>query len=135
MCSSDLFSDSQWVSLLRSLDGLQLYRRVTRALVEGDRVVRFVLTERQFPRSVGACLGGIGELVGALPDLDGSDVVRRFTVTALDGLNAPVTTGWTAAALHEQADRIQLAVADLDRLVGSVYFRLQGAPATTGAGG
>ena len=129
------FSDSQWVSLLRSLDGLQLYRRVTRALVEGDRVVRFVLTERQFPRSVGACFAGIGDLLAVLPRLEGSDDARRFTADVLDGLDALPPAGWTDVTLHDQADRIQLAVAELDRLVAAMYFRLQGTGAGIGTDG
>jgi len=126
------FGDSQWVSLLRSLDGLQLYRRVTRSLVEGDRVVRFVLTERQFPRSVGSCFGGIADLLAVLPRLDGAGAARRFAGDVLDGLDTLPPSGWTAASLHDQADRIQLAVAELDRLVGTVWFRLQGAGTTSG---
>lgn len=123
------FADSQWVSLLRSLDGLQLYRRVTRSLVEGDRVVAFALTERQFPRSIAACLHGMTGLLDALPAIAGSEAARAATQAEIDRLDTLPTAGWTPSLLHRQADEIQLTLAALDRDIDSVYFRLAG-PAT-----
>lgn len=121
------FGDSQWVSLLRSLDGLQLYRRVTRSLIEGDRVVTFVLGERMFPRSAGACLQSMSHLLAALPEVAGGAQARAAADDALDRLAQLPATGWTPASLHQQADEIQLTLAGLDRIIGSVYFRLEGA--------
>jgi len=123
---ADAFADSQWVSLLRSLDGLQLYRRVTRALVESDRVVAFVLGEVQFPRSISACLDTMAGLLDALPDVDGAAQARAATADARLRLDALPTTGWTPARLHDQADEIQIGLARLDRIVASAYFRLAG---------
>lgn len=131
--SGDAFRDTQWVSLLRSLDGLQLYRRVTRSLVEGDRVVAFVLNERQFPRSVGACLASVAELLGALPDIAGADAARTATDAACRRLDSLPAVGWTNTSLHAQADEVQLALAGIDRMIGAAYFRLEGGlPDTAG---
>lgn len=121
------FRDSQWVSLLRSLDGLQLYRRVTRSLIEGDRVVRFVLGERQFPRSVSSCLQSMGTLLTALPDVAGAERARDAAAEALQRIDELPATGWTHASLHRQADDIQLTLAGLDRIIVAAYFRLEGA--------
>ncbi|MCC6437934.1 MAG: alpha-E domain-containing protein [Acidimicrobiales bacterium] len=124
---TETFRDTQWVSLLSSLDGLQLYRRVTRSLVEGDRVVGFVLNERQFPRSVGACLTSVSELLAALPDIAGAEDARVATVAARARLDQLPATGWTHTSLHDQADDIQLTLAGLDRMIVAAYFRLEGA--------
>lgn len=128
--SGGAFRDTQWVSLLRSLDGLQLYRRMTRSLVEGDRVVAFVLGERQFPRSVGACLTSARDLLAALPDIAGAEHARTATEQALRRLYELPASGWTHQTLHAQADEVQLTLAAIDRMIGAAYFRLEGgAPA------
>jgi uncharacterized alpha-E superfamily protein len=41
-----------WMSVLRSLSGYQMYRQHVRNRVEADEVVRFLLHDRHFPRSV-----------------------------------------------------------------------------------
>lgn len=119
------FRDSQWVSLLRSLDGLQLYRRVTRSLVEGDRVVHFVLNEGMFPRSVRGCLTSISDTLQALPEVAGADRARDAVGIALERLDRLPVEDWTYASLHQQADDIQLTLAGLDRIIGAAYFRLE----------
>ncbi len=124
--AQETFRDTQWVSLLRSLDGLQLYRRVTRSLVEQDRVVQFVLNEQLFPRSVGACLGATSDLLAALPHLLGADEARAASERARRQLDELPHQEWTYELLHRQADDIQLALGNLNRMIGAVYFRLEG---------
>lgn len=120
------FADSQWVSLLRSLDGLQLYRRLTRSLVEGDRVVGFVLGEALFPRSIGSCLQTVADLLEDLPHTAGSEQARAAARTARQRLGELPSAGWTPEMIHDEADRIQLSLAALDLVVNAVYFHLEG---------
>ena len=46
----------QWMGVLRSLSALQMYQRATRGPIDGEAVVRFLLFDASFPRSVQGCL-------------------------------------------------------------------------------
>lgn len=61
------FETVQWMSVLRSLTGTQMYRRHVRHRVSGPQVLRFLLQNREFPRSVMFCLTSIERTLPALP--------------------------------------------------------------------
>jgi len=52
----DAFAEVQWMGVLRSLAALQMYQRATRGPIDGPAVVRFLLFDHRFPRSVAGCL-------------------------------------------------------------------------------
>ena len=54
--SFDDHDEVQWMGVLRSVAALQMYQRATRGPIEGPSVVRFLLFDSQFPRSVRGCL-------------------------------------------------------------------------------
>ena len=45
------YDDLLWMGVLRSLSGLQMYRRAVRRPIEGAAVVRFLLEHDRFPRA------------------------------------------------------------------------------------
>lgn len=119
-----VFRDSQWVSMLRSLDGLQLYRRVTGALVEGERVVAFVVGEPLFPRSIRGCVRGMASVFSSLPS-QGRDPQELVPLTAVEELlDRPSGGRWTHDTLHQLSDDVQLALAGVHHAIGEAYFRL-----------
>ena len=50
------YADVTWMSVLKSLSAMQMFRRVARAGVSGSRALNFLLCDREFPRSVAHCL-------------------------------------------------------------------------------
>jgi uncharacterized alpha-E superfamily protein len=114
----------QWMSVLRSLTAYQMYRRHVKARVNRTGVLRFLLQNREFPRSVTFCLGMIAS---ALPHLPEARSVERtlWRVRALvqdanvDKLVEP--------GLHELIDEIQLGLNDLHGAVTDVFFKTPGA--------
>ncbi|MEO1059314.1 MAG: alpha-E domain-containing protein, partial [Actinomycetota bacterium] len=64
---SDEFGEVQWMGVLRSLSALQMYQRATRGPIDGPAVVRFLLFDDRFPRSVAGCLSEIRSSVLRLP--------------------------------------------------------------------
>ena len=61
----------QWMGVLRSVWGLQMYQRAVRGPIEGSSVVRFLLEHDRFPRAVRALLREIRRALVELPDPDG----------------------------------------------------------------
>src|SRR5438094_9008644 len=68
------FEAVEWMSVLRSLTADQTYRRHVRSRVAGTPVTRFLLQNREFPRSVACCLLRIG---ATLPQLPPHEAVER----------------------------------------------------------
>jgi uncharacterized alpha-E superfamily protein len=117
---ADLLSDEvQWMGVLRSLSALQMYQRATRGPIDGEAVVRFLLFYASFPRSVQSCLDEIRAVLMTLPKpaevIDALEQAQRVLTqahpTASDG-----------HALDDAMDRVQLAIADLDRAIAGQYF-------------
>jgi len=116
------FENIQWMSVLKSLTAYQMYRRHVKARVNGPNVLRFLLQNRQFPRSVTFCLSMIGS---TLPFLPASRKVER----ALERTKALVLDADIEALLEKPdglalfMDEIQVGLGLLDDAVVESYFR------------
>jgi uncharacterized alpha-E superfamily protein len=114
------YDDLLWIGVLKSLSGLQMYRRAVRRPIEGAAVVRFLLEHDRFPRAVRALLREIRRALGELPDpsvlFDDVDAVdaalRSSTAEDIDG-----------AALDDAMESLQAALAQLDRRIHERYIR------------
>lgn len=114
-----LYRDAQWMSLLRSLDALQMYRRTTGAMIEPQRVLRFVLHDERFPRSLRYGLDRVDRLVDDLPP---SAPVRDAALRARATLQAASPEPTTSSELSAFADRLQQDLITIDGAVTVAYF-------------
>ncbi len=116
------FDNIQWMSVLKSLTAYQMYRRHVRTRVNGPNVLRFLLQNRQFPRSVSYCLSMVAS---ALPLLPPSRKVER----AIERTKALVMDANIEALLEQPdglalfMDEIQLGLGLVDDAVVDSYFR------------
>jgi uncharacterized alpha-E superfamily protein len=115
----DAVSDEvQWMGVLRSLSAFQMYQRATRGPIEGAAVVRFLLYDASFPRSVQSCLDEVRSLLLALP-------TPHDVLTVLDEAEAVLAEARPLASdgqeLDDAMDRVQLAVARLDEAIHARY--------------
>ena len=67
----DTHDEVQWMGVLRSVWGLQMYQRAVRGPIEGSSVVRFLLDHDRFPRAVRALLREMRLALAELPDPGG----------------------------------------------------------------
>jgi len=115
------FINIQWMSVLRSLTAYQMYRRHVRSRVSGPGVLRFLLQNREFPRSVMFCLS---EIAATLPYLPGSRRIER----AIERNRALVrdanidTLMQTESGLPRLMDEIQIGLGDLHGELAAAYF-------------
>jgi uncharacterized alpha-E superfamily protein len=61
------FDDIQWKSVLDSLAGYQMYRRHVHVRIRGRAVLRFLLKDDLFPRTVHYCLSEVEQCLRGLP--------------------------------------------------------------------
>ena len=116
------FYNIQWMSVLRSLTAYQMYRRHVRARVNRTGVLRFLLQNREFPRSVMFCLGAVG---ACLPHLPQNRNVERtlWRVRALvqdANIDRLVERG-----LSEFIDEIQIGLGEMHAAFSQAFFRVE----------
>lgn len=112
--------DVQWMGLLRSVSGLQMYQRVTRAPIDGATAVRFLLFERSFPRSLTSCTQRMREALERLPQPDRTLPAVERLESALALLPARADDG---DALDAAMDELQLVLAGIDDAVATAFVR------------
>ncbi len=114
----DEFAEVQWMGVLRSLSALQMYQRATRGPIDGPAVVRFLLFDHRFPRSVAGCLAEMRTSILRLPEystvlgaVEAADrQLRRSRPAADDG-----------AALDAAMEAVQGSLARLDQVMYEQY--------------
>lgn len=116
--ATEEFAEVQWMGVLRSLSALQMYQRSTRGPIDGSAVVRFLLFDHRFPRSVAGCLAEIrssilrmpshAQVLGTVESVDRA--LRRSRPAADDGV-----------ALDAAMDEVQNALGRLDDVMHEHY--------------
>jgi uncharacterized alpha-E superfamily protein len=113
------FETIQWLNLLKSLSGYQMYRLSQRTRVSRSAVLEFVLRDLQFPRACLFCLKEVEHFLRALPRCAGVlgsvGEARSFLVNA-----TPATLD--QPALHELIDRLQLHIIVVHDGIAQTYF-------------
>ncbi|WP_293388316.1 alpha-E domain-containing protein [Nevskia sp.] len=119
------FENIVWMSVLRSLTAYQMYRRHLRTRVNGNGVVRFLLQNRDFPRSAMFCLDNIAS---TLPHLPNSRSIER-TIDRTRGLVRDANIEGlmkTAMGVPDLMDEIQIGLNDLHTALADAYFSQSG---------
>jgi uncharacterized alpha-E superfamily protein len=113
------FESVQWMSVLKSLSGYQMYRLKMRTRVKRTDVLQFLLRDDQFPRSCQYCLGEIERSLRPLPR---NEAVLEVLETAAKFIErAPLAT-LDQPGLHELIDKIQMRISDVHSRLASNYF-------------
>ncbi|WP_108127334.1 alpha-E domain-containing protein [Saccharospirillum mangrovi] len=115
------FESLQWMSVLKSLTGYQMYRQQIRLRVNGPDVLRFLLQDDAFPRAVASCLG---QMSFELEDLPGHENAQALVDKLLSQLiNADlVALAHEPDVLHDFVDELQIAFNELHQSIADLYF-------------
>ena len=113
------FETVQWMSVLKSLSGYQMYRLRMRTRVKRTDVLQFLLRDDQFPRSCQFCLTQLESSVHDLPRNEGvlevlADAARFLERAPLATLDQP--------GLHELIDKLQLHINNVHDMIAGIYF-------------
>ncbi|HEY9097741.1 MAG TPA: alpha-E domain-containing protein [Thiobacillus sp.] len=113
------FENIQWMSVLKSLTGYQMYRRSVLEPVRRRDVLEFLFKERRFPRAVLHCLG---ELEGCAQSLKKNAEVLASINKVVKAIEQANPGALSQAELHVLIDELQLGLARIDEAVGETYF-------------
>ncbi|TVS10492.1 MAG: alpha-E domain-containing protein [Wenzhouxiangella sp.] len=116
------FDQLQWMSVLKSLTAYQMYRRHVRLRVRGPDVLRFLLGNPLFPRSVVFCLEAMAERLEGLPEHEDTLVAVGRLKRLMDQADPEVLV---QGQLSEFLDRIQLELIGIGESITQTWFRVQ----------
>lgn len=108
-----------WVSVLRSASAYQMYRRSVRSRVTPVRVVHFLLSDPDFPRSVRHCLLQLQYSSRRLPRYPGPvDAVRRL----MGRMDAMTLRKLVRSELHNAIDDFQREFIGIHQAIERTWF-------------
>ncbi len=126
------YADVTWMSVLRSVSAMQMYRRVARAGVSGSRALNFLLTDAEFPRSVCHGLDVIERQLARLPHAEGTAEAVQATRDRI--AEAQLGADLKAMApedLHTFMDDLQGMLAAIHTVVSQTWFSPPPSPTPT----
>jgi uncharacterized alpha-E superfamily protein len=118
---SDLqpFDALQWMSVLRSLSGHEMYRLSRRTAVNRIDVLEFVLRDEQFPR---ACLMCLRQMQSCLQTLPRNGAVSAALAAVCRFLADTELERLSRLELHELIDHLQLHLTGVHAAIAATYF-------------
>lgn len=117
--AAELAQERLWISILNALSAYQMYRQQVDVHVVGVAVVRFLLTDPHFPRTVHHCLGEIENSLCDLVDYEMPMAVARHAWRRLEALRFD-----HLATLHDNLDQLQADLGALHNAISQQYFSL-----------
>jgi uncharacterized alpha-E superfamily protein len=114
-----------WMATLRALSAYEMYRRHCSVHVRGLGVVRYLLDDPLFPRTVRHCLIAMESCLEALPEHVAPMHEVRVAFRQLDRL---LESELTTESLHTGLDDIQADLAKIHEVLSRQYFYLHHAP-------
>lgn len=113
------YQNIQWMSVLKSLTGYQMYRLKMRVRVHSDAVLAFLILDDEFPRAVYSCLGHVEFEVSSLPNNAGP---LRVITRLRRHLQAQSLQGVTADDLHDVIVAMLYGLGEIHEALSQTYF-------------
>ncbi len=117
--SAEVARERLWMTTLNALSAFQMYRQHVGVHVVGPAVVRFLLADPHFPRTVRHCLG---EIENCLCDLVDYEVPMHVARHAWKRLEAMRFDNLTPESLHHELDQMQQDLGELHNAISRQYF-------------
>lgn len=110
-----------WVNVLKSLGAFQMYRQHVQSRVKGRAVVRFLLLDTLFPRSLAHSIAEVEACVTGLP----RNERPLRSIARLRGLLKKADIGaMDLEELHVFIDKLQLALSKTHEQIRHAWFKL-----------
>lgn len=120
------FDNIQWMSVLKSLTGYQMYRLEMQVRVQRAVVLQFLFQSRKFPRSVLRCLDELAGRLDMLPNAEAPlRVVNRMKRTLTDA----EVRGLSQESLHDFIDELQIGLGEVHSSLDATFFHRAVTPA------
>lgn len=115
------FENLQWMSVLKSLTGYQMYRQQVRLRVRGPDVLSFLLQDQAFPRAIACCLARLSFSLEHLPRHEEVQAVADDLLPQLLEADLETMAG-EPDLLHDFVDDLQIGFNALHVSIAEHYF-------------
>jgi uncharacterized alpha-E superfamily protein len=119
--------DIQWAAVLRSASALEMYRK-RHGDIAPDKIIEFLVLDREFPRSVHYCLTSANDSLHAISGTP-IGMYRNPAEQHLGRLRAELaytdTRQIVARGLHEFLDALQKKLNQVDQAIFDTFFALR----------
>jgi len=116
-----LYQNTLWMTVLRSLGAYQMYRQYVRRRVRGPDVINFLLLDPDFPHAVAHCLS---EVTGAFKKLPDSAAIVAGVLSTRAQLHLIDPQKLDAAGIHQMSDDLQLQIGGLHEQITAHWLQL-----------
>jgi uncharacterized alpha-E superfamily protein len=113
------YDNIQWVSVLKSLSGYQMYRRSEQVRVQRGPVLRFLFKSAAFPRAVNHCCEGMRASLARLPH---NEAALRVAGRLSRNLLGTEVQRLAQIELHRFVDDLQQDIGDLHAEIARAWF-------------
>lgn len=108
-----------WGNVLRSLNADQSYRRTCRSSVKENLVVKFLLKNPEFPKSVGYCIGALIDSCERLPHAD--SLKTKFSKIR-KAIHRNDDTEITGEELRDHLNELQILIGRVNSMIAEAWF-------------
>jgi uncharacterized alpha-E superfamily protein len=113
------FENIQWMSVLKSLTGYQMYRRIVQIRVRRADVLKFLLQERNFPR---AFYHTTCEVESCLDNLPRNEECKKYIHLIQKTVLTANPEKLQQDELHKFIDKLQLGLNSVHKTIAETYF-------------
>lgn len=113
------YDNLQWMSVLSSLTGYQMYRREMQIRVQRAAVLRFLFQSRDFPRSLSFCINAVQR---ALLPLSNPSASWQVIENIKQQLDAAQVDSLQQIELQQFVDQLQIGFAQVHETLQRTYF-------------
>jgi uncharacterized alpha-E superfamily protein len=117
-----------WVNVLKSLSAFQMYRQHVRNRVDGDAVIRYLIKDSAFPRSVAFTIAEAQVAVSTLPR---NKAPMRAIGRLQRRLNEAEIQKMSLDELHAFIDELQAGFNNVHEQIWGAWFRLDQTPSAS----
>jgi uncharacterized alpha-E superfamily protein len=116
------YENIQWMSVLKSLTGYQMYRRIIQVRVRRADVLKFLLQERKFPRAFYHATCEVELCFDNLPrNIECKKQINALQKTVLSANPEKLKQD----ELHKFIDKLQLGLMAVHNIIADTYFLRQ----------
>lgn len=113
------FENIQWMSVLNSLSAYQMYRQQVRVRVRGPDVIKFLLQDPLFPRTVYHCLSELENSLSKMPKSESLLTSISHLKQSVSSAHAPELD---RQGLHRFIDELQIRLDRIHEQLAATYF-------------
>lgn len=113
------FENIQWMSVLKSLTGYQMYRQSMQARIRRGDVLKFLFQSTKFPRAIYFCVQQLEQCIVQLPHYE--NVLRKIHAL-MRTIQSAELNAYDQKMLHEFIDQLQIEFNGIHNALAENYF-------------